>query len=123
MRDPNRSGIPTVQLARDPDSGKPFVVKREAFKAQVFRPGWLQPTMTLAEFADKEVADAKERAERQAEAEKHYVRRAKQLKEAGLDQDDTTAGDKLLDAAAEKDREWDAWKDANPKGQGITKRF
>ena len=33
-------------------------------QAQVFQPGWRQPTMTLDEFADMEVKDALEREER-----------------------------------------------------------
>jgi immunoglobulin-binding protein 1 len=45
-------------------------------------------------------------------------KRYKALLEEGLEDDE-----ELLDIAAVKDREWDAWKDDNPRGAGVTKRF
>lgn len=42
----------------------------------------------------------------------------KQLHEQGLEDNE-----ELLDKATEKDRNWDDWKDDNPKGRGVTKRF
>lgn len=42
-----------------------FKITRENFKATVFRPGHRLPTMSLEEYADKEVADAIERGQRE----------------------------------------------------------
>ena len=55
---PNRRGLQVQHIGAD------LTIKREEIKAGVFRPSWRQPTMTLEEFADKEVADALERQER-----------------------------------------------------------
>lgn len=46
------------------------------------------------------------------------VLRSKELAEAGEDDDEA-----LADAAVEKDRAWDDWRDDHPKGIGNTKRI
>ena len=49
--------------------------------------------------------------------EARQVMRADQLAEAGLEDDM-----EKVDLATRADREWDAWKDAHPRGMGVTKR-
>ena len=100
--------------------GPDGICRKEKFKAQVFRPGHNLPTMTLEEFADMEVAEAIERKKRQDAAEKSRdrPRKMKELIEAGEEDDE-----ELVDKATKRDRDWDNWKDMNPKGVGVTKRF
>lgn len=105
-----------------------LLMKREIVKANVFVPSMEAPSMTLEEFADIEKAAAIERAKRQAESEvlgkgadtANESRRYAQL-EADGDEDVT----RLVDAATRNDREWDDWKEDNPKGWGnkAGKRF
>uniref|UniRef100_A0AAV1TKC5 TAP42-like protein n=1 Tax=Peronospora matthiolae TaxID=2874970 RepID=A0AAV1TKC5_9STRA len=90
-------------------------MQRETIRSGVFRPGHRLPTMSLAEYADREVADATERQKRAQEAPQG-PRRYDQLVEDG-DEDDEA----LVEEAAYKDRVWDDWKDANEKGIGNKK--
>lgn len=92
------------------------IMQRQELTNQVFRPGWNQPTMSLEELAERERADAIQRAEQQkvAEAEaKFRPRRYDQLVRDGMEDDD-----KLVEASAKLDREWDDWKEENPRGSG-----
>jgi len=89
-----------------------LVSRKEQIKAGVFQPGHRQPTMSLEEFADMEVADALARAQRQKDAPPP-PRRIKQLEDDG-DEDD----ERLVEEAAYLDRSWDQFKDENPKGCG-----
>ena len=89
-------------------------VKRQQLADGVFQPFWRQPTKTLAELADEELADAMRRQEAEKEASKHRpARRIAQLEEEGLEDEAD-----LVDAATQRDRDWDDWKDENPKGIG-----
>ncbi len=111
----NRPGLSLTHIG--PDGS----VTREQLKAQVFRPGHRAPTMSLEELAEIEVADAKARKARQDAAEADPNRpgmKIKQLEEAGKEDDMA-----LVDKATERDRQWDDWKDMNPKGSGVTKRI
>lgn len=104
-----------TRVSRDPVTGQ-LQLKREEIKSTVFRPGWNQPTMTLQQYGDIEVARAKEREARQKQAEKDILqkpRRYEQLVKDGMEDNAT-----LVDASAKLDREWDEWKEANPKGSG-----
>eukprot|EP00939_MAST-03C_sp_MAST-3C-sp1_P001745 g1745.t1 len=94
-----------------------LIMKREIFKDGVFKPDHRLPTMSLEEFAALEVENAKKRSER-AQNRPKGPRRMEQLRKDG-DEDDES----LADTAALLDREWDDWKDDNPKGSGVTKRF
>eukprot|EP00978_Attheya_sp_CCMP212_P042106 scaffold251243_cov43-Attheya_sp.AAC.2 len=90
--------------------------RKEELQSQVFRPGWNQPTMTLQELGDREVADARAREENQkvAEAEAlHQPRRYDQLVRDGMEDNAD-----LADASAALDRKWDQFKDENPRGSG-----
>jgi immunoglobulin-binding protein 1 len=92
-----------------------FEMRRETIRSQVFQPGHRLPTMSLEELADREYADAVERQQREADAPVG-PRRYEQLHEDG-DEDDH----KLVNEATEKDRAWDDYKDANPRGIGNKK--
>jgi len=92
------------------------IMQRQEIANQVFRPGWNQPTMTLEELGERERADAIQRAEAQkvAEAEaKFKPRRYEQLEKDGMEDDE-----KLVEASAKLDRDWDDWKEENPRGSG-----
>ncbi|GAB9472596.1 Wrky transcription factor 19 [Globisporangium polare] len=92
-----------------------FEMRRETVKSGVFQPGHRLPTMSLEAYADMEYADAKERQEREQEGSQ-APRRYDQLAEDG-DEDNLA----LVDEATYKDRSWDDWKDANPRGIGNKK--
>lgn len=94
-----------------------LVVRREILRDGVFRPDHNLPTMSLEEFARRELEEAKRREERQKNAPKES-RRYEHLHRDG-DEDD----ERLADEATMKDREWDNWKDDNVKGAGVTKRI
>jgi immunoglobulin-binding protein 1 len=92
------------------------IMQRQEIANQVFRPGWNQPTMTLEELGERERADAIQRAEAQkvAEAEaKFKPRRYEQLEKDGMEDNE-----KLVEASAKLDRDWDDWKEENPRGSG-----
>ena len=118
QRPPNPRSVPPLQLthiAQDPATGR-IQVRRDTARNEVFRRGWNQPTMTIEELAEREVADAMARAERQQQAESAQAeapRRYEQLVKDGMeDRVD------LVEASAELDRKWDDWKDENPRGSG-----
>ena len=111
--EPTKSGLKLTHITKNA-AGQLQV--REEIREQVFRPGWNQPTMTLEELAEREVAEAKQRDERQKQAEaanKNAPQRYDQLVKDG--QEDNVD---LVDASAALDRQWDDWKDENPRGSG-----
>ena len=77
-------------------------------KDKVFRNA-NKPTMTLDEFAQKEMALAKEQEEKQ----KQFA-----MEKPGSDSEDEEVADRKTYEA----RAWDDWKDANPKGSGNRKK-
>jgi immunoglobulin-binding protein 1 len=90
--------------------------RRDEISSGVFRPGWNLPTMTLEELGERELADAVRRAEEQRYAEADAMlrpRRYDQLERDGMEDDHG-----LVEASARLDREWDDWKDENPRGCG-----
>uniref|UniRef100_A0A7S4HLI0 TAP42-like protein n=1 Tax=Odontella aurita TaxID=265563 RepID=A0A7S4HLI0_9STRA len=111
----NGRGMQVTRVTQDPVTGQ-LQLKKEEIKSQVFRPGWNQPTMSLAEYGDREVTQAIEREARQKVAEeenKGKPRRYEQLVRDGMEDDAN-----LVDASAKLDRDWDDWKDENPRGSG-----
>ncbi|ETW10525.1 hypothetical protein H310_00809 [Aphanomyces invadans] len=90
-------------------------MKKEVIRGQVFQPGHRLPTMSLEEYADRELADALARQENEKNAPVG-PRRIDQLEEDG-DEDNLA----LVDDATMRDRAWDDWKDANPRGIGNKK--
>lgn len=105
----DRSGLDVTHIDAN------FNMKRETIRSQVFQPGYALPTMSLAEYADQELKDALERQERQNN-EPDLPKRYEQLEQKGLEDDDA-----LVEEAVYRDRSWDDWKDANPKGSGNKK--
>ncbi len=86
--------------------------QRQDLIETVFQPGYSQPTMRLADYADmysKQMAEMEEKNKWAQEREK--------LKgERDQDKDD------VADEQTLKDREWDDWKDEHEKGAGNKKR-
>ena len=112
---PSNQPLEVTRITQDATTGN-LSFKKEQIRSQVFRPSWNQPTMSLQELADIEVAQAMERSQRQKEAEeaaKMQPRRYDQLVRDGLEDDAD-----LVDKSAELDRKWDAFKDENPRGCG-----
>jgi len=94
-----------------------FQMQRETFKDGVFRPFHRPPTMTLDEYAAREMEKLKAREERE-KAAPPPIKSLVELAEAGLE-DDVAA----MDAATVKASKWEDWKDDHPKGAGVTKRY
>lgn len=126
LRPEDSHGIEVTRT--DKDINGEIIFKRETVKANVFVPSMESWSMTIEEFGELELQRAKERDAEQAatiEANKgddtqNLSRRMSQL-EADGDEDN----ERLVDAAAYNDREWDDWKEANKKGSGnkMGKRF
>lgn len=77
-------------------------------REQVFKPNNL-PTLTLAEFAEREKARMEEQ-ELQAQQSQLNA------------EDDDSDNEETANRKTIKAREWDDWKDLNDKGSGNTKR-
>ena len=90
-------------------------MKKERIRSTVFQASHRPPTMSLEEYADRQVDDALERQEREKCAPKG-PRRIAQLEEDGEEDNEV-----LVDEAVYRDRDWDNWKDANPYGSGNKK--
>mmetsp|Transcript_38887 Transcript_38887/g.58424 ORF Transcript_38887/g.58424 Transcript_38887/m.58424 type:complete len:406 (-) Transcript_38887:26-1243(-) len=113
----SRSNQPmeVTRVTQDPTTGQ-LQFKKEQIRSNVFKPSWNQPTMSLAELGDIERAQAIERSERQKVAEadaKFAPRRYDELVRDGMEDNAD-----LVDASAKLDREWDNFKDENPRGSG-----
>ena len=78
------------------------------YKAQVFQPHWDQPTMSLDEFAQNEMADAMAREAREKEA-----REAEEAKDEETREEEER----------QKQIQWDNYCDEVAKGYGNTKRL
>jgi len=109
-----------LQVTRLNKVGGQIIVSREEVRSSVFRDRIPPPTLSLEEYADRQVAEATERAVREQEAEKSAVRKYRDLEAAGLEDDSA-----LVDQATIKDRDWDTFKEDNPRGWGnkMGKRF
>lgn len=107
--------LEVTHITQDAVTGQ-LKMQKEEIRSKVFQPGWNQPTMTLQELGEMEMKQAMDREARQkaAEAEKKDApRRYDQLVRDGLEDDAD-----LVDASAQLDRDWDAFKDENPRGCG-----
>lgn len=109
-----------ISVMRTYKVGEQLMMSRETVKSNVFGFGIPPPSMTIEEFGDLEKAAAEERAKRPAEVTDPSIRRYKDLLKDGEEDDD-----ELLDQASVADRNWDNWKEDNPKGGGnkMGKRF
>jgi immunoglobulin-binding protein 1 len=114
INDPTKK-MQMTQVLQDPMTGQ-LIFKKQEIQSQVFRPSWKQPTMSLDELAEKEIKEAMEREARQKVSEenaKNAPRRYEYLVRDGMEDNAD-----LVDASAKLDREWDDWKDENPRGSG-----
>lgn len=112
---PPQQPLKLTHITQDTMTGQ-LNIRKEEVRSQVFRPGWNQPTMSLEELGDREVAEAMEREARQKEAEeanKDAPRRYDQLVQDGMEDNA-----ELVDASAALDRAWDEFRAENPKGSG-----
>jgi hypothetical protein len=113
---------PGLSITKTSKVGNQVVLTRDTVHATVFEPRMKGPTMSLEEFGDIERAQAEERARKEAEGQMKSAesRRYHQLQADG-DEDDID----LVDKATMEDRNWDAFKEANPRGWGnkANKRF
>ncbi|XP_022723369.1 PP2A regulatory subunit TAP46-like isoform X2 [Durio zibethinus] len=91
--------------------------ERERMAAQVFQPGYRMPTMSIEEAGLREMEMMNKWQERNAkmfeEANSAWYKDSPKLGPSEDDEDD--------DAAQEKARAWDDWKDDNPRGAGNKK--
>lgn len=83
---------------------------RDNLQKQVFQPGWHQPTMSLEEFADQELAEAQ-------------AREAAQAHNAHMEEMKDPESEEVLEAERQKNIQWDLYADDVPKGYGNTKRL
>mmetsp|Transcript_118188 Transcript_118188/g.294845 ORF Transcript_118188/g.294845 Transcript_118188/m.294845 type:complete len:375 (+) Transcript_118188:55-1179(+) len=114
-------GAPPPQ--RPPPAEKPFIVKIQdkaecmrLYKDMVFQCPYQLPTMTLAEAADIEMEEMREREERKATQE-----RGRRAEEDDRWFHGDRYGSKEEDEEEKKiykDRDWDDWKDEHPWGSG-----
>ena len=107
--------LKVTHITQDSTTGQ-LQFRRQEIRSQVLRPGWNQPTVSLEELADREVSAAREREANQKRAEaanQRQPRRYDQLRKDGLEDEAD-----LVDASAALDRQWDAFKDMNPRGSG-----
>ena len=116
-RHPPRSnkGLKVTHITQDSSTGQ-LRFKKEEIRSKVFRPGWSQPTMSLEELGEKEYKEAIEREERQKQAEAERIHQPKRYDE--LVRDGMEDNEELVEASAKLDRDWDDWKDENPRGSG-----
>jgi immunoglobulin-binding protein 1 len=104
-----------TQITQDSTTGQ-LRIHRQEVQQKTFRPSWNQPTMSLEEFAHREVTDAIQRQEQQQVSEQYNMtqpRRYTQLLKDGME-DDTD----LVDASIKLDEQWDTFKEDNPRGSG-----
>uniref|UniRef100_A0A7S4AX10 TAP42-like protein n=1 Tax=Pseudo-nitzschia australis TaxID=44445 RepID=A0A7S4AX10_9STRA len=120
--DPNRrpppppnKGLKVTHISQDAATGQ-LRFKREEIRSKVFQPGWNQPTMSLEELGEREYQEAIEREARQKQAEADRVHQPKKYED--LVRDGLEDNAELVDASAKLDRDWDDWKDQNPRGSG-----
>jgi immunoglobulin-binding protein 1 len=110
-----KQGLQVTHITQNSQTGQ-LNVAREEIRANVLRAGWNQPTMSLQELGERELAQALQREESQKQSEaasKDAPRRYEYVVRDGLEDDM-----ELVDASAPIDRAWDDFKDENPKGSG-----
>jgi len=100
-----------------PPARKPiqtFVIdKRLQIKRDVFKPSWIQPTISVEQAGEIELRLAEQRQREKKQAEEEERRRKEEAGEKDVDSDDD-------DTKLKKKRDWDDWADENPKGSGNT---
>ncbi|ORY05340.1 TAP42-like protein, partial [Basidiobolus meristosporus CBS 931.73] len=92
-------------LSKEGQPLRPFIItnQRKALQEQVFRPGWRLPTMTIDQYLQQEM-----------DRGNFISGGGKTPEKQEIDDNDESA----IDAETYKAREWDDFKDANPRGWG-----
>jgi len=111
----SNEGLQVTHISQDSATGQ-LRFKRDEIRSKVFQPGWSQPTMSLEELGDREYEEAIEREKRQKQAETDRMYLPKRYEELAKDGMEDNA--ELVEASAKLDRDWDEWKDQNPRGSG-----
>lgn len=113
-------GGPGLSVVRLNKVGDEVIMQRDQIHGTVFGGGIAPPTMSLEAYADRQMADAMARQQAENQAEEGVVRRQKDLERDG-EEDDLA----LSELATVKDREWDEFREENPKGWGnkMGKRY
>ena len=112
---PSNKGLQVTHISQDAATGQ-LRFKRDEIRSKVFQPGWSQPTMSLEDLGEREYREAMEREERQKQAEAGRIHQPKRYEELLKDGMEDNA--ELVEASAKLDRDWDEWKDQNPRGSG-----
>jgi len=99
-----------------PSSSLSQIPQRQNIKEGIFKPSWNLPTMSLDELADRERSEAIQRSEQQKLAEEQAIYKPKRYNQLVKDGMEDNA--ELVEASAKLDREWDDWKEENPRGSG-----
>jgi len=99
-----------------PSSSLSQIPQRQNIKEGIFKPSWNLPTMSLDELADRERAEAIQRSQNQKIAEEQAIYKPKRYEQ--LVKDGMEDNEELVEASAKLDREWDDWKEENPRGSG-----
>lgn len=109
--DPTRKGIEVVRIAPT------FEVTRETVRADVFKLGHRPPTMSMEDWGDIVTQKRIAREARERKQTEGRTRTLNELVETGQEDDEAA-----YEAAVERERRMDDWKDGVPKGAGNTKR-
>lgn len=107
-RNPN-AGLEVTHISR---VGGNLQIRKEDVRANVFKPTVALPTVTVEEFGEYELE--RMRNQQVKESDPSSIRRRYDQLEMDGDEDD----EGLVEQAAHQDREWDDWKDMNPRGAG-----
>jgi len=116
---PNKKGIEVTKLSKDQDGE--IVMTRDTVKSNVFK---FDKKITVEQYGDQVLenyhASQTQAANNPTTKEETAPRRYSKLLEDG-DEDDSD----LVEQATRADREWDVWKEDNPRGWGnkAGKRF
>ncbi len=112
---PDAKGLLVTHITKDATTGQ-LLFKRDEIRSKIFRPGWNQPTMSLEELGEREYNQGIEREEKHKQAEAEQIHQPKRYEDLVRDGMEDNA--ELVEASAKLDRDWDDWKDENPRGSG-----
>ena len=127
MREMVLTGLHKVasSLAQPPGQGQgqassshplPLDGRREELMRGVFKPSHTMPTMTVEEFGEQEMRLMAERQRNIDEAASEGLRDKNMS--VGIDSLSRKEREREEEREEERKRQWDDWKDENPKGQG-----
>eukprot|EP00904_Undaria_pinnatifida_P010363 jgi/Undpi1/6457/HiC_scaffold_20.g08936.m1 len=103
------AGLEVTHISR---VGGNLQLRKEDVRASVFKPTVALPTVTVEEFGEYELERMRNTKEKPSDPSS--IRRRYDQLEMDGDEDN----EDLVEQAAQQDREWDDWKDNNPRGSG-----